>query len=47
MSDIDIIRQKCEMPRRAMDERVIRLWAASEAVTSGWGGVAPVAKSTG
>ena len=32
MSDIDIIRQKYEMLRWAMDERVSRLWAACEAL---------------
>lgn len=47
MADIDIIRQKYEMLRWAMDERVSRLWAASEALASGWGGVTSVAKATG
>ena len=47
MSDIDIVRQKYEMLRAAMDERMSRLWAASEAIALGWGGVTLVAKATG
>jgi hypothetical protein len=47
MSDIDIVRQKYEMLRAAMDERMCRLWAASEAIALGWGGVTLVAKATG
>ena len=47
MSDIDAIRQKYEILRTAMDERTRRLWAASEALTSGWGGISLVAKATG
>jgi hypothetical protein len=47
MADIDIVRQKYEMLRWAMDERVSRLWAASEALASDWGGVSTVAKATG
>ena len=47
MAEIDIIRQKYEMLQWAMDERVSRLWAASEALTSGWSGVNLVAKATG
>ena len=47
MPEIDAIRQKFEMLRTAMDERMTRLWAATEALTSGWGGVTSVAKATG
>jgi hypothetical protein len=47
MADIDIVKQKYEMLREAMDERMCRLWAASEALTSGWGGISSVAKATG
>src|SRR3954447_13229218 len=47
MSDFDIIKQKYEMLRAAMDERVSRLWAASEAMALGRGGVALVAEATG
>jgi hypothetical protein len=47
MSEIDVIRQKYEILRAAMDERTRRLWAASEALASGWGGISLVAKATG
>jgi hypothetical protein len=47
MSDFNTVKQKYEMLREAMDERTIRLWAASEAVTMGWGGIALVAEATG
>jgi DNA-binding phage protein len=47
MADIDVVKQKYEMLREAMDERMSRLWAASEALTSGWGGISSVAKATG
>src|SRR3954451_5543364 len=47
MSDIDTVRQKYEMLRASMDERMRRLWAASEAMTLGWGGVTLVAEATG
>ena len=46
MADIDVVKQKYEMLREAMDERMSRLWAASEALTSGWGGISSVAKAT-
>jgi hypothetical protein len=47
MSDIDTVKQKYELLRAAMDERMVRLWAASEAMALGWGGVTLVAKATG
>jgi hypothetical protein len=47
MSDIATVRQKYEMLRASMDEQMRRLWAASEALTLGWGGVTLVAEATG
>ncbi len=47
MSDIATVRQKYEMLRASMDERMKRLWAASEAITLGRGGVTLVARATG
>jgi Rhodopirellula transposase DDE domain len=47
MAGIDVVKQKYEMLREAMDERMSRLWAASEALTFGWGGISSVAKATG
>jgi hypothetical protein len=47
MADIDAIGQKYEMLRATMNERMRRLWAASEALASGWGGISLVAKATG
>ena len=47
MSDIDTVKQKYELLRAAMDERMSRLWAASEAIALGWGGVTLVAEATG
>ena len=47
MSDIDTVKQKYEMLRAAMDKRMSRLWAASEAIALGWGGVTLVAEATG
>src|SRR4029077_2892821 len=46
-SDIDTVKQKYELLRVAMDERMSRLWAASEAIVLGWGGVTLVAEATG
>jgi hypothetical protein len=40
-------RAEYEMLRASMDERMSRLWAASEAIALGWGGVTLVAKATG
>jgi hypothetical protein len=47
MSEIDVIRKKYVVLRTAMDERTRRLWAASEALASGWGGISVVAEATG
>jgi hypothetical protein len=47
MSEIDAIRQKYEMLRVAMDERMSRLWAASESLAIDRGGVTMVAEATG
>src|SRR5262245_23813374 len=47
MSDIDTVKQKYELLRADMDERMSRLWAASEAIVLGWGGVTLVAEATG
>jgi hypothetical protein len=47
MSEIDAIRQKYKMLRAAMDERMKRLWAASEALACGWGGISLVSEATG
>jgi hypothetical protein len=47
MSDIDTVKQKYELLRATMDERMSRLWAASEAIVLGWGGVTLVAEATG
>jgi Rhodopirellula transposase DDE domain len=47
MSDIDTIKQKYKLLRAAMDERLNRLWAASEAIMIGRGGVTLVAEATG
>jgi len=40
------IRRKCRQLRGALNERSRRLWAASEALEIGWGGVTAVAKAT-
>jgi hypothetical protein len=47
MSDIDTVKQKYELLRAAMDERLNRLWAASEAIMIGRGGATLVAEATG
>jgi Rhodopirellula transposase DDE domain len=47
MSDIDTVKQKYELLRAAMDERLNRLWAASEAIMIGRGGTTLVAEATG
>jgi hypothetical protein len=47
MGIVDDIRAKYERLRRAMDERVTRLWAASEALALGRGGIAAVVEATG
>ncbi len=44
---IDRIRGKYRPLRYALDERARRLWAATEALDIGWGGVTAVAQATG
>jgi len=44
---IDRIRRKFKPLRHALDERARRLWAATEALDLGWGGVTAVAEATG
>jgi len=41
------IRRKYSQLEQALDERARRLWAASEALELGWGGVTVVARATG
>jgi hypothetical protein len=41
------VRQKYHTLSHIMDERVLRLWAASEALALGWGGLTAVAQATG
>jgi len=47
MSPLETIRRKFEQLRPEMDERVCRLWAATEALALGRGGVTLVAAATG
>jgi hypothetical protein len=47
MHEVQGIRAKYEQLRSVMDERVTRLWAASEAQTLGRGGIAAVVEATG
>ena len=44
---IVMIRQKYQILLPSMDERMRRLWAATEAQALGWGGIARVAQATG
>jgi hypothetical protein len=44
---IDRVRRKYSPLRHALDERARRLWAATEALDLGWGGVTAVAEATG
>ncbi len=46
-SVVEWIRQKYESRSSAMNERMRRQWAASEARSLGWGGVTAVAAATG
>jgi hypothetical protein len=45
--DEKVIRRKFTKLKRAMDERVTRLWAGAEADALGYGGLAAVARATG
>ena len=47
MDDVQRVRAKYEQLRSVMDERVTRLWAASEAQALGRGGIAAVVDATG
>ena len=47
MGDVGLVRQKFEALRPLMDERMRRLWAGSEAIALGHGGIAVVAAATG
>lgn len=47
MPDLDAIRRKYEMLKPFMNERVRRLWAASEAIALGRGGQRLIAAATG
>lgn len=47
MGDVGLVRQKFEALRPLMDERMRRLWAGSEAIALGRGGIAVVAEATG
>src|SRR5262245_6199098 len=47
MRDVERVREKFELLRHVMDERVIRLWAAAEAKALGHGGAAIVTAATG
>jgi len=44
---IEQVREKYEVLAAQLDERALRLWAASEARAIGWGGVSRVAEATG
>lgn len=47
MDDVNLVRQKFGALRPLMDERMRRLWAGSEAIALGHGGIAVVAEATG
>lgn len=47
MTTIEEIKSKFTALAPVMDERVRRLWAASEAQILGWGGISLVAEATG
>jgi hypothetical protein len=47
MSELATIKSKFESLGDLMDEKMRRLWAASEASKLGWGGVTLVARATG
>lgn len=47
MPTITEIRKKYHQLSRALDERSRRIWAATEAMSIGWGGVSLVAEATG
>jgi transposase len=47
MVEVEQVRAKYKRLRRVMDERVTRLWAATEAEAIGYGGIATVVQATG
>jgi hypothetical protein len=47
VADEGLIREKYRLLRPHLDERCLRLWAAAEAVSLGYGGVIAVAQATG
>jgi hypothetical protein len=47
MGEVESIKAKYEQLRSVMDERVTRLWAASEALALGHGGIVAVVDATG
>jgi hypothetical protein len=47
MGEVDRVRAKYQRLRGVMDERVARLWAATESEALGRGGIATVARATG
>jgi hypothetical protein len=47
MCEVEQVRAKYARLRGVMDERVTRLWAATEAEALGYGGIAAVEKATG
>jgi hypothetical protein len=44
---VDVIRQKFDLLKPGLNERMRRLWAAAEAQGFGWGGITAVAAATG
>ena len=44
---VPTVRRKYQALSNIMDQRVLRLWAASEALALGWGGITAVAEATG
>ncbi len=44
---VALLREKYEALRSLLSERARRTWAASEAMTIGWGGTAAVVEATG
>ena len=44
---VPTVRRKYQALSNIMDESVLRLWAASEALALGWGGITAVAEATG
>ncbi len=47
MTSLQLVRQRFERLGPVMDERVRRLWAASEALDAGYGGISLVSEATG